>query len=382
MPRDLTHVMLADDTRRHMSKRARMCAYKNREAFHMGSISPDSFLYGLHSKHSTAIHGGFGDDTRAVVLEMLDDVRQEKNPELREKKTAFAYGFLCHASADSVFHPFVYSVSGSQVKENNTDDWQVHQAKTRHQYVETWMDVYFLREKKRSLDDYNPLKRVEKSSDRDTLSKFFCKSYQKAFNIDEDLSSAYDRGMTLQLFIGRVTKSQALGKVLRNLDDFLDGRLGTAISGFYQKDRRIPTRLKEFKEFKHPVTGEIVHKSLKDLTKDTITRGAQFIKAAEKYIENGDRDAFLQAVPNINLDTGVENTKLSDIKKAEPVATEELKGLKVREFLKKGFKTLISGAKAASGKQSFKSVKAAYPEVRKYAPQPTKAMLRKRDFQR
>lgn len=80
MPRDLTHVILADDTRQLLSKQARVCTYKNRAAFHMGSISPDSFLYGLHSKHSTVIHGGFGDDTRAVVLEMLDDVRQEKIP--------------------------------------------------------------------------------------------------------------------------------------------------------------------------------------------------------------------------------------------------------------------------------------------------------------
>ena len=381
MPRDLTHVILADDTRSLLSKQARMCTYKNRAAFHMGAISHDSFLYGLHSENSTKMHGGFGDDTRAVVLEMLDDVRQEKNPALREKKKAFAYGFLCHTAADSVFHPFVYSVSGSQVKENNPDDRHVQMAKTRHRYVETWMDVHFLKEKRRNLDGYKPFKKVADNPDRDALSDFFCKSYQKAYGIEDDLTGAYDRSMTMQLFIGRVTKSQTLGKVLRKLDDFLDGRLGTAISGFYQKDRKIPAKLEDFKEFKHPVTGEVVHKSLKDLTKDTLACGAQFIDAAEMYIENGDRQAFLQAVPNINLDTGVENTRLSDIKQAEPLAVEELKGHKIKEFLKKGFKTLTSGTKAVSDKLRSKTVKAAYPEVRKYAPRPT-AMLRKKDFQR
>ena len=78
MPRDLTHVILADDIRGCLPAETRQCAETCESAFHMGAISHDSFLYGSNPKLSTKMHGGFGDDTRSVVLEMLDDIRKEK----------------------------------------------------------------------------------------------------------------------------------------------------------------------------------------------------------------------------------------------------------------------------------------------------------------
>lgn len=371
MPRDLTHVILADDMRPLMSASARRCADENRTAFHMGAVSHDSFLYGSDPKLSTRIHGGLGDDTRAVILSMMDDIRQEKDPAVRAKEQAFVYGFLSHSAVDSVFHPFVYSVSGSQVRQNNPDDKHVALAKTRHRYVETWLDMHFLKEKKLDLDTYKPFKEVMNDSGcKDTLSAFFGRNYQKAFGMDEDQTKMYKKGLYLQMFIGRVTQNQKLGRFLRRLDNFLDGGLGMVVSGFYQKDRRLPPKLKDFKEFKHPVTGETVHKNIQDLTKDALKRGAGYITAAEKYLDTGDREAFLKAVPNINLDTGVENTKLSDIKKAEPLSVEEVKGNKFLKFIKDGFKTFTSGAKSLVNgrhKEQPKYVSPSYAEHKRAA---------------
>ena len=381
MPRDLTHVILADEMCSRLSGQARECAQKNSSAFHMGAVSHDSFLYGPKSKLSTVLHGGFGDDTRAVIVEMLDDIRQEKDPAARNREKAFVYGFLAHMAADSVFHPFVYSVAGSQVRENNPDRQSVKLANTRHRYVETWLDMHFLKEKGLSLDTFKPFKEVAAHQDKDAVSKFFCRNYQKAFDIKGNVTDVYKKSLSVQLFIGRVTQNQKLGGMLRRLDNFLHGELGMAVSGFYQKDRKLPSKLKDFKEFKHPVTGEIVHKSLRNLEYDAVRRGADFIVAAEKYVETGNKEEFLKAVPNINLDTGIENTKLSDIKQTSPLSVEELKGSKLAEFIKKGVKTLTSGAKAVVNKQK-KIVKAAYPEVRRLTQSSVEALWRKKGIER
>lgn len=377
MPRDLTHVILADDIRGCLPAEIRRCAETCESAFHMGAISHDSFLYGSDSKLSTKMHGGFGDDTRGVVLEMLDDIRKEKDPARQAAEKAFVYGFLTHSAVDSVFHPFVYSVSGSQVRENNPDEKHVKLAKTRHRYVETWLDVHFLRQKKRRLSTFKPLKKmIDDHKNREIAADFFCRNYQKAFKIDDDLTRVYKNSMAVQLFIGRVTRNQTIGKALRRLDNFLDGRLGMAVSGFYQQDRQMPSKLKDFDSFKHPVTGQTVRKTLDGLTQDAVRRGTDFILAAEKYIANGNKREFLKAVPNVNLDTGIENTKLADIKQAEPVSVEELKGEKLKKFALSGFKTMPSGARGMqNGRQ-----KAAHPELRKYisAPDQTARILKRR----
>lgn len=353
MPRDLTHVIFADDIRAHLSPEARRDTGENASAYHMGAIAHDAFLYGSAPKLATKIHGGLGDDTRAVMIEMMDDARAEKDPERRAIKKSFVYGFLSHAAVDTTFHPFVYSVSGSQVPENNPDQKHVDLAKTRHRYIETWLDVHFLREKNLSLDTFKPFKAV--ANDKRTnavVPSFFSRNYQKAYGIDQDLTSVFKNSMKMQLFIGRVTQSQPLGKALRALDNALDGRLGLAVSGFYQNDRNMPPILRDFESYKHPVTGQTVGQTLNGLTRDAVALGTTYIAAAEKYIKDGDKQAFLTTVPNRNLDTGVENTKLADIKLAVPADIEKLKGEKIKAFMRKGVKAFPSGARnIQSGRQ-------------------------------
>ena len=362
MPRDLTHVIIADDILKRSKDSWAKGVAEQSTAMHMGAIAHDSFLYGPSPKLSTKMHGGFGDDPRAPALAMLDDVRAEKNPELKAKKKAFAFGYLSHMAVDSVFHPFVYSVSGSQVPENNTSKEGEDMAKARHRYAETWLDVHFLREKGLTFNNFRPMRKiVHNIGDSRMLADFFCKNYQKAYHIDRDVSSDFRRGMLVQLAVGKVTQNQNIGSMLRRLDDYTGGKLKLAVSGFYQNDRQIPALMESFKSFKHPVTGEVVHKNLHDLTEEAIVCGTKYIRAAEKYLATGDRAAFLKAVPNKNLDTGVENTKLADIKQVDPADLQALKGVKFKAFLSKGgVKKMHSGAKNEALRQrinaGFKSL--------------------------
>lgn len=347
MPRDLTHVIIANEIVSRSKESWAKDAARESTAMHMGAITHDSFLYGPSPKLSTKMHGGFGDDPRAPVLTMLDDVRAEKDSALKAKKKAFALGFLSHMAVDTVFHPFVYSVSGSQVPENNTSKEGEDLAKARHRYAETWLDVHFMRENGLTFDNFRPMRKiVHNIGDSRMLADFFCKNYEKAYKIDRDVSSDYRKGMLVQLAVGKVTQNQTVGGILRRLDEYTGGKLKLAVSGFYQNDRQIPDLMVSFKSFTHPVTGQTVHKDLNALTEESIACGTEYMRAAESYIRTGDRTAFMRAVPNCNLDTGVGNTKLVDIKKARVADIQDLKGSKFAAFMAKGaVKKMHSGAK-------------------------------------
>ena len=65
MPRDLTHVIIADDILKRSKDSWAKGVAEQSTAMHMGAIAHDSFLYGPSPKLSTKMHGGFGDDPRA-----------------------------------------------------------------------------------------------------------------------------------------------------------------------------------------------------------------------------------------------------------------------------------------------------------------------------
>lgn len=364
MPRDLTHIILADDIGEKLPVETAKNLSLNKTAYHMGAISHDSFLYGPSPKLSTKMHGGLGDDTRKIVLTLLDGVRRETDPEMRNIQKAFTFGFLSHMATDTAFHPFVYSVSGSQVRENNPSDEHVRLAKARHRYTETWLDMHFVEKKGYNFDNFRPMRKIVCDvKNRKKLSGFFCEAYQRAYDVDDNVSKGYEKGMLLQLFLGKMTWNQSLARMMRRLDMLMGDRLATETSGFYQKDRKIPEQLTQFSSYTHPVTGEKVHKTLDDLTKDAVERGVALISAAEKYISNGNRKEFLHAVPNTNLDTGIPDTRLSDIKRAVPVPLSSLKGTKRDAFGRRGgLKVMPSGADV----EGTSSAKTAHPVLLKY----------------
>ena len=319
MPRDITHIILADEAAK---------AYKSKEilnnlsAFHMGCVAEDAFLYSLSPQLSTRLHGGLGDDTRAVALEMMDELKKEKNPHKRAIEKAFVCGYLCHMAADCNFHPLIYSISGSQLACNNRSKDDVALSKACHRYAETWLDVYLMRDKHISFKNFRPFRQIVRNmAMRIHLDDFFTDCYQNALKAKKytwgdnlDLQAQFHNGMTRQFFVDKITQNQTVAGMLRKLDKVFHGRLKLYTSGFYNFSGDIPSRLTAG-SFIHPVTGEIVQKSLADLERDTIQYSVQFFRAVDDYIKYGDREAFLKAVPNINGDTGLENSKLVDIRK-------------------------------------------------------------------
>ncbi|MBR1600296.1 MAG: zinc dependent phospholipase C family protein [Alphaproteobacteria bacterium] len=331
MPRDITHIILADEAAEIIKSNE---IFDNINAFHMGCVSDDSFLYTLSPQLSTRLHGGLGDDTRAVVLDMLDRIRGEKNQARVAEQKAFTYGYLCHMATDFTFHPLIYSISGSQLKSNNISISDVDLSKACHRYAETWLDLHLMREKNLSFKNFRPFRKiVTNMAMRIRLDDFFTDCFQSALKAKKytwgdnfDLQSQFHNGMTRQFFVDKITTNQTIAEMLRKLDRVLNGKLKLYISGFYDLNGDIPQRLTAG-SFVHPVTGEIIKKSIKDLEQDSIKYSVKFINAATDYIKSGDREAFLKAVPNVNLDTGILRSKLSDIRKR--ITHEDLKSVEI-----------------------------------------------------
>lgn len=347
MPRDLSHIIIADEVSGRIPSPAANDVRTHRDAFRMGAISPDSFLYGSSATLATRLHGGLGDDTRDPVLAMLDDARAEKDPEKAAAKRAFVFGYLTHVGTDIAYHPMVYSMSGSQAKENNATQIGIDRAKARHRFIETWIDRDLMDKSGLSFDTFNPLRDIRTSRDFKPLCGFFADSVEKSFGLDEPVKNTFRNSMRIQLLIGRATQIQPLRKFLDRLDNMLDGKLKLATSGFYRMNRSLPKPMKEMKSFVHPVTGEVVHKNLDDLRKDAVLNGVRLVRYAREYLRTGDKEAFKASVKNVNLDTGVENTLLKDVTKTHELPLKDLIGEKVAKFMEKtGIKRFSCGVKA------------------------------------
>ncbi|MCQ2966280.1 MAG: zinc dependent phospholipase C family protein [Alphaproteobacteria bacterium] len=353
MPRDLTHVIFADDIVAGLPEQSRADIEKYPNALHMGAICPDSFLYGSSPVLSTVMHGGLGDDTRSIVLSMLDGVREENDPEKKAMKKAFAMGYMTHMAVDQEFHPFVYSLSGSQSKENNADELGILFAKARHRAVETWMDVHFMNEKGYDFDNFRPMRKiVHDIKNSRELTHFFCDSFKTAYPEQHGVDAGFRTGFGVQLLVGKVTQNQTIAGVLHRMDKVLNGKLLPAVAGFYREGCEIPKAITDVEEFKHPVSGTTVYSSMETMKENAISLGRDYIKVAEEYIQNGDREQFNQKIKNINLDTGVENTKLSDNKVTKPRSIKELLGTKFHNFMNRGpIRRLHSGAKNEQARQ-------------------------------
>jgi len=310
MPRDVTHIILADEAAEIINDKD---IGDNPEAFHMGCIADDSFLYTMSPKLSSRLHGMFRDDTRAIVLEMADELKKENEPLKKAEKKAFIAGYVCHMAADCTFHPLIYSISGSHFNASSKREAEI--SKACHRCAETWLDMYFMRAEKMSFKNFRPFRKIIKRvAMRVRIDDFFTDCVQRVLKAKKytwgdnfDLQSQFHNGMTRQLFVDKVTQSQTIGKMLRKLDTFFNGKLKLYTSGFYNVNGEVPQLLTKG-SFVHPVTGEKIDKSLGDLRHDAVQTSVKFIKAVDEYIKSGDKEVFLQSVPNINLDTGIENT--------------------------------------------------------------------------
>ena len=363
MPRELTHIILADNISQSLDNTALKDIENNRIAYHMGSNAPDILFYGSSKKQGEMLHGKNGEDTSKMVVSMLDEIRKEKDAKVASKKRAFVYGYLCHMAADITFHPYVFSVAGNS---NSDDPKERLQSGARHALAETWLDIHFVKRSGHNFDNFKPFHKINRSiEDKNIISEFFATSFKNIYPTDKPIAHHFRRNTTRQLYANRITRNHTIRDFVTKLDDMFGQKLLASVAFVYRTDRKAPDELTNFTSFTHPLTAETINKNLDVLVKETVTRGNSFIIAAEQYLKDGNRTKLHSVIKGENLATGIAKTKNKDMKHFNPMSLKKLKGEKVKAFAgTKSLRAMPSGAKAFNRSEA----KLAYPVIQRVIP--------------
>lgn len=336
MPRELTHIILAEKIAADLNKVENI--KKNRIAYYIGVNAPDILFFSPKLKQKQFLHGDNipDNDTSKIIVAMLDALKKEKNPELASKKRAFIHGYLCHMAGDTVFHPYIYSISGSSHNDNLSKGGRLN-ATIRHIMAETWLDIHFVKQNGYDFNNFKPFKEINRSSaDKKVLSAFLGDCFESVFATGKPIAKIFRNNLTKHFHANNLSRQRRIRDFASKLDNMFGQKLSIIVSPFYHTDKKAPDELINFSSFKHPVTAEIINKNLDNLTSDAVTKGRELILAAEQYLLDGNLKKLNTVLKGEHFSTGMPKTSNKDLKYSNPMNIQKLKGEKIRKFMAKG----------------------------------------------
>ena len=115
-----------------------------------GAVAPDIFyFYHLLSRTKNTVGITWGNITHhrkvfELVLAFLDRIKEDSNPVTRDKRRAFALGYISHCATDIVTHPYIFYITGDLY---STDEVRSRKAQENHLRVEYALDSYLIAER-------------------------------------------------------------------------------------------------------------------------------------------------------------------------------------------------------------------------------------------
>ena len=165
----------------------------------VGSFAPDMFyaktgMIGQNPFFASIANKMHATGALACYCELLDTIKNEKNPDNIQELKALAYGYCAHMLTDLIFHPFVYRKTG--------DHWLSHlpeENHAKHKEIETFLDHYLLSANKQT--DFSrlwqnftvcgPVQGELDSAVAVALNKAICKVYAPLFADNEPDENAF-----------------------------------------------------------------------------------------------------------------------------------------------------------------------------------------------
>lgn len=318
MGKEITHILFAEQTARCLEdsdKDSFVAVLRDfYQSFHFGSIAADTFFYGIkvpfldkaaYSCCGEIMHGLTGNDTSLLPLEMLYSLRKNQHGPYFGEKLAFICGFLTHIALDSVLHPPIYYYSGNYHHESPEERMD---ARTRHRLIESWIDLFILKQASMSLRDCRFIADIRRNSqlNRELLG-FLYAAFTRTGNGDESSWKYLQRGYTVQMLLNTVYPQAFWGKLVEKANCVSKGKLRTFLALFYPWDfREIPSEITDFGVYRHPVTGELFREDFHSLWARAGRRGEEFLRAVREYIYgSGDRDRLREVIKGYSLSMGL-----------------------------------------------------------------------------
>ena len=247
MPKENTHLWLAHQVLGRLEDAEHRTAFSDLKKYYLGSVAPDSFFYfSQWFDVSERLHGKNGEKTNGIVFRMLDS----------STDLAFVYGYLTHCAADMVFHPFVFSMSGS---------YNTREGRHRHHRLETYID--------HMLNSEFYIDEMLYAGLADGLA--FSRLIE---GVPED---AFRKSLQRQIMLNRLFRKRFLYAPAMILDSLriTDRR----ISGLFYHSL---TRQQESFEYPDPVSGKKMKKSLQQMASESAALAVKLINAASLYSSN------------------------------------------------------------------------------------------------
>lgn len=176
MPAATTHVEFAKDVYPLLDEKIRR-QITDMHMYCIGAQGPDLLFFsgfGVLPGTMAPIGGRMHDEKVADVISYFD-LHAVEDPALK----SYFYGYLTHYALDSTVHPLVCSLAHSESAKTGRTESEIHFR------IESVYDIYTLRRKGRSVEDYDVYKDL-KLSDEDTrkLAILYQGMLKKVFDID------------------------------------------------------------------------------------------------------------------------------------------------------------------------------------------------------
>ncbi len=290
MPKENTHVLFADKVAFSLEEGAMSRAVRAQDAtYHLGAIAPDVFFYAGEKRLediSSRLHGKENTPTNDVILELLDEVRDQPYG-LRD--LVFSLGYLTHCALDMTLHPVIYALAGDYY---DPDPQRRREAVYLHRHLETCLDLH--------LGNRARIQALIPVSTASGLA--FGRLIARRYGIPPE---AFPRALRRQLRFNRLFSSRAAFLLLSTLDrcGVLDAREELAL--FYGNVTRDKATLPESITYHDPAIGQEVHTSLERLMQTARDLATDMLQAAWGYVYDGTtRHELLAIIPGASLDTG------------------------------------------------------------------------------
>lgn len=299
MPKEITHWILAERVLDELGESSPLSGLirANHATYLAGTVLPDTLLHlfrGPHSRVALRLAHRFHDATGNSFSPLI---RAEAHyPDgLPPSLLACLLGVISHILTDSVFHPYVYALSG-------VDDIGLHYR------LETAIDVYFLHR-----DDTPPVRRLKELTSSENR-QVVLEATALLFDPETELPrTALEQALTLHC------RFQAMyDRTWWKLAALI---LGTLAGSPFREQRQLfyplgtngtghRMMIEATGSWKHPVTGALMTTSVDDLALEAVQRTLTIFRRIEK---RGSLAEALEELPGANLLTGLQGIGMSEM---------------------------------------------------------------------
>lgn len=339
MPRERVHWEVVVEATKQLptntAPKVKECLQKYQAEVFVGALLHDAPYYlGLGKdpfcETSDVLHGRDGEDTFLPLFQVAEKILLSESECNRERLWAFLLGMYTHAVTDIQFHPAVYYFTGNY---NDPDEAKQPIAQAHHRLFEVHLDSFF-RSNSKSISkellvaDYVG-QTFEGLSEFMTLLAEVC-SYEDGKKICGTV--ACEKWQASLLTLARCQKlflSSLVGGLLRVLNVLTAGAV-RGIEALCSTGRRRPQPFFEKPmEYRNPVTGAPLKKSVFELRDEAISDCVEIFKKFEPLVSGKSLDVqgMIGEMKGASLNVGLLSTPSSEVKFTSAVGCD-LPGLR------------------------------------------------------